>query len=155
MWNDITFSKLTRKWEWKGAHCNAKQGTKGGKQWKAVMNAGLSCKFYMIFPVTGKNSNTWKNSKITTTQIFHAWFLVYPVPHSRMGHYFFSYLLTWEVDLRTQQDSTRLNKTQQDSTRICKTRQDLVKLGKTWQEYATTGGHRLNYFLVLFSIKQP
>ena len=22
-----------------------------------------------------------------------------PIAHSRMGHYFFSYLLTWEVDL--------------------------------------------------------
>ena len=41
-------------------HCNAEQGRKGNKQGNLVMKTGLSCNYYRIFPVTGKNSKAYR-----------------------------------------------------------------------------------------------
>ena len=72
----------------------------------AVIIAGLSYKLYMIFPVTGKNSNTCKNSKITLllSQIFPAWLLVCPVGHCSVGAHVVSALDSRLLTTTTRKD---------------------------------------------------
>ena len=58
-------------------HCNAKHGRTGNKQENNVMKTGLS---FRIFPLTGKNSNAYRMT-LLSSQDFPACSLFYPVGH--------------------------------------------------------------------------